>query len=852
MRGTAYKEAAHRNILVHKFIVTANRIGNASVFAFHTRNGHIQVVARFDQFAGILDIFGSRGRIGGKIGRIQHLRGGIGNRVTGRFYRHGRAGNLGHTAVSALLTGNDHLVAHIGIHAVRVEGQHISGAFLQHHATGMLAHDQDLVGLYVGIVRQAGNGGERLAGTRITAGAIRSHKFHHHGAVVGLATEVEAGHRYVLVIESAVILGRIGDAAVLAFYAGNGHIQVVAALDQRSLVLDVDRDVGRETCKVAGIQHLDRRISDGIARRLHRNRRRGYLGLTAVGGFLARYGNLVTNLGIHTVDVVDQQMVVPLLQHDATGVFGYYQDLVRFHIGVVLRLDDLGQRSLCRRVTAAGATRSLQFHHHGAIVRLAAQVEAGHFYFFVIEGAVVLGRIGDAAVLAFHARNGHVQVIAALDQRTHILDVNRDVGREGREVAGIQHLRFRIRDRVVRRLQRYRRSSNLGLAAISGFFTRDHHLVANLGVHAVGVIDQQVVAAFLQQDAAGVFRHYQDFGRLHVGVIGSRDDLGQGSISARSISTATGRNVDTGREINDRTGIQRVHQLQVVHAVTAGKVGFDVDTQGRYPVGQGKGRRSQVPAAVFEFARELVFQFNPLLSIRADIHMELARLKGIIRILEIFLRAERNRIIPARSQGDVADAQVSIRTEEQVVQTRTLIVGIVAVGVGVVAGRNGIEPIGNRSDTRTGLVPPAVELVQIGPAGTGAIGLRGSFLVEVVEENNRIFDGTGRALLLQHDRPVVIGDVEFQFGLTVEALIAENSNRHSLLLVGLTAVRRNGNPVRFGRYLPIAGGIHRYRRAGRCRLEVKAEHVDLDLRKGIILLLFASRQHGGSSQNRRE
>ena len=83
MRGTAYKEAAHRNILVHKFIVTANRIGNASVFTFHTRNGHIQVVARFDQFAGILDIFGSRGRIGGKIGRIQHLRGGIGNRVTG-------------------------------------------------------------------------------------------------------------------------------------------------------------------------------------------------------------------------------------------------------------------------------------------------------------------------------------------------------------------------------------------------------------------------------------------------------------------------------------------------------------------------------------------------------------------------------------------------------------------------------------------------------------------------------------------------------------------------------------------------------------------------------------------------
>ena len=348
---------------------------------------------------------------------------------------------------------------------------------------------------------------------------------------MGLATEVEAGHRYVLVIESAVILGRIGNAAIFAFHTRNGHIQVVAALDQRSLVLDVDRDVGRETCKVAGIQHLDRRISDGIARRLHRNRRRGYLGLTAVGGFLARYGNLVTNLGIHAVGVIDQQIVASLLQHNATGVFGYHQDLVRFHIGVVLRLDDLGQRSLCRRVTAAGAIRGLQFHHHGAIVRLTAQVETGHFHFLVIESAVVRGRIGDAAVLALYARNGHVQVVAALDQRTHILDVNRDVGREGREVAGIQHLRFRIRDRVVRRLQRYRRSSNLGLAAVSGFLSLDNHLVANLGIHAVGVIDQQIVASLLQHNAAGIFRHYQDFGRLHVSVIRSRDDLGQRSIA---------------------------------------------------------------------------------------------------------------------------------------------------------------------------------------------------------------------------------------------------------------------------------------------------------------------------------
>ena len=164
-------------------------------------------------------------------------------------------------------------------------------------------------------------------------------------------------------------------------------------------------------------------------------------------------------------------------------------------------------------------------------MRLAAQVEAGHFYFFVIEGAVVLGRIGDAAVLAFYARDGHVQVVAALDQRTHILDVNRDVGREGREVAGIQHLRFRIRDRVVRRLQRYRRSSNLGLAAVSGFLSLDNHLVANLGIHAVGVIDQQIVASLLQHDAAGVFRHYQHLGRLHVSVIRSRDDLGQRSIA---------------------------------------------------------------------------------------------------------------------------------------------------------------------------------------------------------------------------------------------------------------------------------------------------------------------------------
>ena len=275
-----------------------------------------------------------------------------------------------------------------------------------------------------------------------------------------------------------------------------------------------------------------------------------------------------------------------------------------------------------------------------------------------------------------------------------------------------------------------------------------------------------------------------------------------------------------------------------------------MDSQGRHPVGQGKRGRSQVPAAVLEFARELVFQFHPLLSVRTDIYMELARLKGIVRILEIFLRTEGQRIIPTRSQGDAADAQVSIRAEQQVVQARALIVGIVAIGVGVVTGRNGIEPIRNRFDTRAGLVFPAVKLVQIRPAGTGAIRLGRSLLVEVVVEHNRIFDGAGRAFLLQHDRPVVIGDVEFQFGLTVEALVAQNGNRHGLLLVGLTAVRRDGNPVRLGTYLPIAGGIHRYRRAGRCRFEVKAGHADLDLRKGIILLLFASRQHGGGSQER--
>ena len=214
----------------------------------------------------------------------------------------------------------------------------------------MLAHHQNLVGLYIGIVRQAGNGGERLAGTRITAGtatgAIRGLQFHHHGAIVRLAAQIEAGHFHFLVIESAVIRGRIGDAAVLALYARNGHVQVVAALDQRTHILDVNRNVGRETCKVAGIQHLDRRISDGIARRLHRNRRRGYLGLTAVSGFLSLDNHLVANLGVHAVGVIDQQIVASLLQHDAAGVFGYHQDLVRFHIGVVLRLDDLGQRSL--------------------------------------------------------------------------------------------------------------------------------------------------------------------------------------------------------------------------------------------------------------------------------------------------------------------------------------------------------------------------------------------------------------------------------------------------------------------------------------------------------------------------
>ena len=399
----------------------------------------------------------------------------------------------------------------------------------------MLAHHQNLVGLYIGIVRQAGNGGERLAGTRITAGtatgAIRGLQFHYHRAIVRLTAQVEAGHFYFFVIEGAVVLGRIGDAAVLALYARDGHVQVVAALDQRTHILDVNRDVGREGREVAGIQHLRFRIRDRVVRRLHRNRRRGYLGLAAVSGFLSLDNHLVANLGVHAVGVIDQQIVASLLQHNATGVFGYHQDLVRFHIGVVLRLDDLGQRSLCRRVTAAGAIRGLQFHYHRAIVRLTAQVEAGHFYFFVIEGAVVLGRIGDAAVLALYARDGHVQVVAALDQRTHILDVNRDVGREGREVAGIQHLRFRIRDRVVRRLHRNRRRGYLGLAAVSGFLSLDNHLVANLGVHAVGVIDQQIVASLLQHDAAGIFRHHQHLGRLHVGVIRSRDDLGQRSIA---------------------------------------------------------------------------------------------------------------------------------------------------------------------------------------------------------------------------------------------------------------------------------------------------------------------------------
>ena len=399
----------------------------------------------------------------------------------------------------------------------------------------MLAHHQNLVGLYIGIVRQAGNGGERLAGTRITAGtatgAIRGLQFHHHRAIVRLTAQVEAGHFYFFVIEGAVVLGRIGDAAVLALYARNGHVQVVAALDQRTHILDVNRDVGRETCKVAGIQHLDRRISDGIARRLHRNRRRGYLGLTAVGGFLARYGNLVTNLGIHTVGVIDQQIVASLLQHDAAGIFRHHQHLGRLHVGVIRSRNDLGQRSLCRRVTAAGAIRGLQFHHHRAIVRLTAQVEAGHFYFFVIEGAVVLGRIGDAAVLALYARNGHVQVVAALDQRTHILDVNRDVGRETCKVAGIQHLDRRISDGIARRLHRNRRRGYLGLTAVGGFLARYGNLVTNLGIHTVGVIDQQIVASLLQHDAAGIFRHHQHLGRLHVSVIRSRNDLGQRSIA---------------------------------------------------------------------------------------------------------------------------------------------------------------------------------------------------------------------------------------------------------------------------------------------------------------------------------
>ena len=143
---------------------------------------------------------------------------------------------------------------------------------------------------------------------------------------------------------------------------------------------------------------------------------------------------------------------------------------------------------------------------------------------------------------------------------------------------------------------------------------------------------------------------------------------------------------------------------------------------------------SQVPFALGEAAlREVIVEGNPggAFARIADVDFEfvLAEL-GIS--LRVFLAAEGQAQVRSIAEGDVLHLEVGVGTEEDIVGTGSGIDGIVSVGGAVRTDGDTGEFVSDIPRAASGGVLPVLELVTIGPAAAGTIGLGSRFLVEIV------------------------------------------------------------------------------------------------------------------------
>ena len=163
----------------------------------------------------------------------------------------------------------------------------------------------------------------------------------------------------------------------------------------------------------------------------------------------------------------------------------------------------------------------------------------------------------------------------------------------------------------------------------------------------------------------------------------------------------------------------------------------------------------------------------------------------------------------------VLDHEVVARSEEQVVDARTGIVGIVAVGSAVGTAGDAADLVLDARHADTLLVLPAAELVEIRPtAATGSVSLGRRLQVEVVVVDQEVFRLSESGLRHGQGKGV-IDDVEDDMTRPVESAVALDGDSHGLL-VGRARTRFgiDGDPVHVRSRPPGAVGTDVNRESG--------------------------------------
>ena len=162
-----------------------------------------------------------------------------------------------------------------------------------------------------------------------------------------------------------------------------------------------------------------------------------------------------------------------------------------------------------------------------------------------------------------------------------------------------------------------------------------------------------------------------------------------------------------------------------------------------------------------------------MVRIRADPYVEFRRGEYGRTLVEILLGTEAQFVINTLSRNVyVRDLESSLGTEEEIVGSGSLVIGIVAVGIGVVPDTDSGGCVLHVFDSASSLVLPAVALVCVRPACSGSVGLGGSFLVEVVSVDDHVFRISPLSFLLDGNCPVVIIKRNFDLRCTVERIVA--------------------------------------------------------------------------------